>query len=131
MIRPLWGRAVYTAVHGARLSSVPSGDRSANPATHSVSGRSDLQRAHISISSAWKRSGAEMLATLSGVSRAASTQGTELAALSIPETSLGGGLLWGQSIPILGSSPQNGHCRRCRPPLAAESFRGLRSPELR
>ncbi len=41
--RPLWGRAVYTALHGARLSSVPSGDQSANPA--SVPGRSGLQRA--------------------------------------------------------------------------------------
>ncbi len=38
--RPLWGRAVYTALHGARLSSVPSGDQSANPA--SVPGRSVL-----------------------------------------------------------------------------------------
>ncbi len=41
--RPLWGRAVYTALHGARLSSVPSGDQSANPA--SVPGRSGFQRA--------------------------------------------------------------------------------------
>ncbi len=38
--RPLWGRAVYTALHGARLSSVPSGDQSANP--FSVPGRSGL-----------------------------------------------------------------------------------------
>ncbi len=38
--RPLWGRAVYTALHGACLSSVPSGDQSANPA--SVLGHSDL-----------------------------------------------------------------------------------------
>ncbi len=57
--------------NGARLSSVPSGDRSANPA--SVPGRSGLQRAHISVSSARKRSGAEMLATPSGVSAAASS----------------------------------------------------------
>ncbi len=71
--RPLWGRAAYTAVHGVRLSSVPSGDRSANPATYDVPGCSDLQRAHISVSSARKRSGAEMLATPSGVSRAASS----------------------------------------------------------
>ncbi len=71
--RPLWGRAAYTAVHGARLSSMPSGDRSANPATYGVPGRSDLQRAHISVSSARKCSGAEMLATPSGVSRAASS----------------------------------------------------------
>ncbi len=55
--RPLWGRAAYTAVHGARLSSV----------------HSDLQRAHNSVSSARKRSGADMLATFSGVSRAASS----------------------------------------------------------
>ncbi len=39
--RPLWGRVGYTALHGARLSSVPSGDQSANPA--SVPGRSGLQ----------------------------------------------------------------------------------------
>ncbi len=38
--RPLWGRTVYTALHGAHLSSVPSGDQSANPA--SVPGRSGL-----------------------------------------------------------------------------------------
>ncbi len=58
--RPLWGRAGYTALHGARLSSVPSGDQSANPA--SVPGRSGLQRALLSVSSAQKCSGAERLA---------------------------------------------------------------------
>ncbi len=51
---------------------MPSGDRSANPATYGVPGRSNLQRAHISVSSTRKHSGAEMLATPSGVSRAAS-----------------------------------------------------------
>ncbi len=67
--RPLWGRAVYTALHGACLSSVPSGDQSANPA--SVLGHSDLQRALLSVSSAQKCSGDGRLATPSGVSRAA------------------------------------------------------------
>ncbi len=67
--RPLWGRAVYTALHGARLSSVPSGDQSANPV--SVPGRSGLQRALLSVSSAQKCSRAGRLATPSGVSRAA------------------------------------------------------------
>ncbi len=67
--RPLWGRAVYTALHGARLSSVPSGDQSANPA--SVPGCSGLQRAFLAVSSAQKCSGAGRLATPSGVSRAA------------------------------------------------------------
>ncbi len=67
--RPLWGRVAYTALHGARLSSVPSGDQSANPA--SVPGRSGLQRAFLSVSSAQKCSGAGRLATPSGVSRAA------------------------------------------------------------
>ncbi len=67
--RPLWGRAAYTALHGARLSSVPSGDQSANPA--SVPGRSGLQRAFLSVSSAQKCSGAGRLATPSGVPRAA------------------------------------------------------------
>ncbi len=93
--RPLWGRAVYTALHGARLSSVPSGDQSANPA--SVPGRSGFQQAFLSVSSAQKCSGAGRLATPSGVPRAARSafpcrssplQGTELAALSTPETSL-------------------------------------------
>ncbi len=92
--RPLWGRAVYTALHGARLSSVPSGDQSANPA--SVPGRSGLQRAFLSVSSAQKCSGAGRLATPSGVSRAARSavpcrppfQGTELATLNTPEASL-------------------------------------------
>ncbi len=67
--RPLWGRAGYTALHGARLSSVPSGDQYANPA--SVPGHSSLQRAVLSVSSARKHSGAERLAALLGVSRAA------------------------------------------------------------
>ncbi len=67
--RPLWGRAVYTALHGARLSSVPSGDQSANPA--SVLGHSGLQRALLSVSSAQKCSGDGRLATPLGVSRAA------------------------------------------------------------
>ncbi len=58
---------------GEERHTLPSGDRSANPATYGVPGRSDLQRAHISVSSARKRSGAEMLATHSGVSRAASS----------------------------------------------------------
>ncbi len=66
--RPLWGRAVYTALHGARLSSVPSGYQSANLA--SVPGRSGLQRAFLSVSSAQKCN-AGRLATPSGVSRAA------------------------------------------------------------
>ncbi len=71
--RPLWGRTAYTAVHGARLSSMPSGDRSAKPATSGVPGHSNLLRAHISVSSARKCSRAEMLATTSGVSKAASS----------------------------------------------------------
>ncbi len=74
--RPLWGRAVYTALHGARLSSVPSGDQSANPA--SVPGRSGLQRAFLSVSSAQKCSGAGRLATPSGVFSSESTMFTSL-----------------------------------------------------
>ncbi len=33
------------------------------------------------------------------------------------------GLFWGQSITNIGSSPWNCHCKRCRPPLAAEFLR--------
>ncbi len=53
-------------MHGAHLSSVTSGDCSANPVTYGVPGHSDLQQANISISSAQKCSRAEMLATPSG-----------------------------------------------------------------
>ncbi len=67
----LWGRAVCTTSHGTRLSSVPSGDRSANPATDGASGRSGLQRALLSVSSTRKRSRTERLAAPSRVSRAA------------------------------------------------------------
>ncbi|XDV47256.1 hypothetical protein PO909_016939 [Leuciscus waleckii] len=56
---PPRSRAVNTSFHGARLSSVPSGDRSANPATSGVTGRSGLRRAHISRSTR-KRSGLGM-----------------------------------------------------------------------
>ncbi len=64
-------RAGCTALHGVRLSSAPSGDRFANPA--SVPGRSGLQRVSLSVFSARRRSGAESLATPSGVSRASSS----------------------------------------------------------
>ncbi len=55
-------RAVHTSEYGARLSSVPSGDRSFTPATLGASGHSDLQRVLLS-ASARKRSGPERLAT--------------------------------------------------------------------
>ncbi len=68
---PCWGRAGCTALHGVRLSSAPSGDRSANPAR--APGRSGLPRVPLSVLSARKRSGAESLATPSGISRAATS----------------------------------------------------------
>ncbi len=52
-------RVVNTSFYGARLPSMSSGDRSANPATSCASGRSGLRRAHISRSTR-KRSGLEM-----------------------------------------------------------------------
>ncbi len=94
---PRWGRAAITAAHGARLAPVPSRDRSANPARYGVPGHSDLQRAHISVSSARKHSGAEMLATPLGgfleqlvrpFPAGVLFQGAELAALITPEASL-------------------------------------------
>ncbi|KAI2664245.1 Transposon Ty3-G Gag-Pol polyprotein [Labeo rohita] len=68
---PIGGEAGCTASFGVRLPPVPSGGRLANPA--SASGRSDLQRASASVSSARKRSGAGELATPEGVSGAASS----------------------------------------------------------
>ncbi len=47
---PRWGRPVYTSLHGARLSPVPSGDWAVNPAAAGASGHSSLQRAHIPVS---------------------------------------------------------------------------------
>ncbi len=70
--RPLWGRTAYTRYSSVRLSSVPSGDRSANPATYVCFG-TQRSPASTSQSFARKRCGAEMLATPSGVSRAASS----------------------------------------------------------
>ncbi len=84
-----WGTPHYTR---CRLSSVPSGDRSANPA--SVPGRSGPQRALLSVSPTRKRSGTERptersLEQLKQPSPAGPPlQGTELAALSAPEASL-------------------------------------------
>ncbi len=45
---PPRSRAVNTSFYGAGLTSMSSGDRSANPATSCASGRSGLWRAHIS-----------------------------------------------------------------------------------
>ncbi len=75
---PLWVRVVYTASHGAHLSSVPSGDRSANPATDGASGHRGLQR------TLW--GSPEQLEQPSAAGPP--LQGTELAALSTPEVSL-------------------------------------------
>ncbi len=92
--RPLWGRAVYTALHGARLSSVPSGDQSANPAVFQGAA---VSSEHFS-QSLPPRNVAELggspplrgsLEQLDRPSPAGPPfQGTELAALSTPETSL-------------------------------------------
>ncbi|KAL0197589.1 hypothetical protein M9458_006129, partial [Cirrhinus mrigala] len=59
--RLLWGSVVYTLSYGARLSSVPLGDRSVNPATYGASGHRGLQRAHL-VASTRDRSGAGRLA---------------------------------------------------------------------
>ncbi len=68
--RPSLGKSgVHRITRCPRLSSVPSGDQSANPA--SVPGSSGLQRAFLSVSSAQKCSGAGRFATPSGVPRAA------------------------------------------------------------
>ncbi len=92
--RPLWGRAVYTALHGARLSSVPSGDQSANPAVFQGAGVSSERFSQ----SLPPRNVAELggspplrgsLEQLDRKSPAGPPfQGTELAALSTPEASL-------------------------------------------
>ncbi len=89
--RPLWGRVEYTALHGARLSSVPSGDQSANPAMFQGTAVSSEHFSQFLLPG--KGSGAERLAAPLGISRVARVagpplQGTELAALSTPEASL-------------------------------------------
>ncbi len=74
-------RAVYTSLHGARLSSVPSGNRAVNPATAGASGHSGLQWAHVSVS-ARKRSGSRRLATSEEVSYYTGGQSRETDSLS-------------------------------------------------
>ncbi len=92
---PRWEGTAITTAHSVRLAPVPSGDRSANPVKYGVPGRSNLQQAHISVSSTRMRSGAEMLATPSGSleqlvprSLPCAIPGAELAALITPEASL-------------------------------------------
>ncbi len=83
-----------TALHVVRLSSAPSRDCSANPA--SVPGCNGLQRVFLSVFSTRKCSGAENLATPSGSLEqlvrpspaGPPLQGTKLAAPSTPEVSL-------------------------------------------
>ncbi len=111
--RPLWERAVYTALHGVRLSSVPSGDQSANPA--SVPGRSGLQRALLSVSSTQKCSelggSPPLRGSLEQLDQPSPAgpplQGTELAALSTPETSLE------RLVPLVGHPAAWEPCQAC------------------
>ncbi len=74
-------RAVYTSLHGACLSSVPSGNRAVNPATAGASGHSGLKWAHVSVM-AWKRSGSRRLATFEEVSYYTGGQSRETDSLS-------------------------------------------------
>ncbi len=67
--RPLWGRVEYTALHGARLSSVPSGDQSANPAMFQGTAVSSEHFSQFLLPG--KGSGAERLAAPLGISRVA------------------------------------------------------------
>ncbi len=92
----LCGRAAFTAVHGARLSSVPSGDWSAKPATYGVTGHSDLQRAPSQFfpprDVAELRCSQPLRGSLEQQVRPSSAgtplQGTELAVLITPEACL-------------------------------------------
>ncbi len=84
--RPLWGRAVYTALHGALLSSVPSGDQSAKVSSERFS-QSLPPRNVAELGGSPPLRGS--LVQLDRPSPAGPPlQGTELAALSTPETSL-------------------------------------------
>ncbi len=90
----LWGRAVYTALHGARLSSVPSGDQSANPAVfQGAAVSSERFSQSLPPRNVAERGGSLPLrGSLEQLDRPSPAgppfQGTELAALSTPETSL-------------------------------------------
>ncbi len=91
--RPLWGRAVYTALHGARLSSVPSGDQSANPVFQGAAVSSERFSQSLPPRNVAELGGSPPLrGSLEQLDRPSPAgpplQGTELAALSTPETSL-------------------------------------------
>ncbi len=82
-----------TTSYGARLSSVPSGDRSASPATDGASGGSSLQRALLSASASRNtgklRDSPPLWGSLEQLEQPSlagpSLQVTELAALSTPQ----------------------------------------------
>ncbi len=112
--RPLWGRTAYTRYSSVRLSSVPSGDRSANPVTYGVSGRSDLQRAHLSLPPGYVaelrcspplRGSLEQLVRLSPAG--VPFQDTKLAALITPEASLQ------RLVPLVGTWRCGSPCQAC------------------
>ncbi len=90
----LWGRAVYTALHGARLSSVPSGDQSANPAVfQGAAVSSERFSQSLPPRNVTELGGSPPLrGSLEQLDRPSPAgppfQGTELAALSTPEASL-------------------------------------------
>ncbi len=84
--RPLWVRAVYTALHGALLSSVPSGDQSAKVSSERFSQSLPPRNVAELGGSPPLRGSLEQLDRPSPAGPP--LQGTELAALSTPETSL-------------------------------------------
>ncbi len=92
--RPLWGRAVYTALHSARLSSVPSGDQSANPPVfQGAAVSSERFSQSLPPRNVAELGGSPLLrGSLEQLDRPSPAgpplQGIELAALSTPETSL-------------------------------------------
>ncbi len=94
------GKEQFTpSSHSACLSSVPSGDWSANSATHGASGRGGLWRVYLS-ASARKRSGPEGLATPNKVSKTARS--------AIPCRSSASGHRAGSSIHTRGQSRETG-----------------------
>ncbi len=92
--RPPWGRAVYTALHGARLSSVPSRDQSANLAVfQGAAVSSERFSQSLPPRNVVELGGSPPLrGSLEQLDRPSPAgppfQGTELAALSTPEASL-------------------------------------------
>ncbi len=121
--RPHWGRALYTAAYGARLFSVPSGHHLPTLS------RSVFQDAAISSEHTSQFLPPGNVAEL-GCSPLLRESDYTWGQFRVTGSLSMGFVRFALGEKHINIGSWNGHCKRCRPPLAAESFQGLRLLEL-